>query len=611
MSESNDKLNILEWLKKTENKLKLFKYGLIGISVLLTVVAFILLFHAYSKLRFACNVGRRRQESCGLEYMEAETIRYEFHQMYNMGVLKQVKAAWILLMVAIMLSLCMYILDTFVLAVQRNSKISPEPNVSLNQTGDSSIGSSPRWLWLHVIFGMALMVLVIAATSKLASDGALKVMEDVHYGQLQPTDKQRMFGLLIGILVVVLLGIWSVTIWLLMTSKQHSALLSTVFYIGLMLLFMVPASIIVFSIHINLLNTNGSYGSAVNTLKNYLTAPLPTEVGTMITNYLTQNIKRLEPSRAELDGKIFPEDVYKFVEHKDSPTMFDMVSTNLVPFHIYESKWTEFLTTLTDQDPKNKLLLLMHVDRIFFTLLGGIPQSRQDYRFSKVDVSNYLQTRVEAWNTAFDTQPIVTNDTTMEGLPTLFTYRELSAWATDKAAIAAGGQSCDFGKCLSAPECNVHTFWMHFPIYVAYQWRSDLYSGLSFDKRTMDSRVRNLMLVHTDEHALCKQVRENVLAKMMSNVITTTASGSVDFNGLKTQLAVLRKKDEEILATMDKVRSMIIFIAIVTIVVPAYIVFHAIYRTFPELTTIVTIIAIMACIVAITWYGWFMGALAL
>lgn len=572
-------------------------YGVILTGIVILAVAFIIMFVAYSKMMFACNLGRRKQETCGLEYMEAETIRYEFHKTYNSSVLNLIKAAWIMLMVSATLMIVAYISSTMIVMFTSSNKLMQVP---------------------HLIIGLILMGCVLSVTIKLSMDRSLKVMESLQFGQIDSTERKRLLGMLSGMLVASLLVMWTVAFWM-MTKGGDSKLMLPVLLIAASLTLIVPAAILVYKVNIDLFNVNGSYAAAANGMVKFLQSNFTTDIRTMLNNYLLQNIKRMEPNRVDTDA--VPNDAYKFVEHKDSQTMFDMVSTNLVPWYVYEGKWTEFLDCVTtkcsdleggDWSQGIKLQVLrMHIDRIMFALLGGMPQARRDYTFNKVDVANYLDTRIKAWNEVSATK-ITTNPSTMDSLPGTFTYTQLYAWANEKAMVAKGGSACDFEKCpTGTEECNVYMFWMHFPLYVVYQWRSDIFSGLNFDKRTMDGRVRNLMLAYPGDDPICKFVREKVLSKLMSNVMTTASDGTVDFNGMKTQLAILRTKDEEILSTMASIRSVIVFLAVIMIGVPAYMIFHKLYQMSPGATTIFTSLAIILCIVAITWYGWFMGALVL
>lgn len=574
-------------------------YGIILLGVVLLIIAVIIMFMVYSKMMFACNLGRRKQETCGLEYMEAETIRYEFHKAYNSSVLKLIKVSWIMLMVSATLMIAAYILTSLI---------------------HESTGTKKM---IHSMIGIVLIACVLSATIKLSMDRSLKVMQELQYGQIDATEKKKIFGMLIGMLGATLLVMWTVAFWFISKKSENDNDVNTilpVLLIAASLTLIVPAAILVFKLHIDLFNVNGSYVAAATALQNFLNGSFTPDIATMLRNYLAQNINRLEPNRAGVDGTDVPADAYKFVEHKDSQTMFDMVSTNLVPWYIYESKWTEFLECIESKcsdlegdwsQGVQLQVLRMHVDRVMFALLGGIPQARTDYRFNKVDVANYLDTRVKSWNDVSTTK-ITTNPSTMDALPGSFTYRELYTWASEKAMVAKEGSSCDFERCPGGTDdCNTYMFWMHFPIYVVYQWRSDIFSGLSFDKRTMDGRVRNLMTAYTGDDQICKHVREKVLGKLMSNVMTTASADTVDFSGMKTQLAILRTKDEEILSSVASIRKVIIFFAIVLIGIPAYMIFHALYKINAGTTTIVTSIAIILCIVAITWYGWFMGALVL
>jgi len=620
---------------------KAFKEPLVKWSIRIMacalVVAWIVMMVGAKRLHEARKLGEWKQQECGREYMESETARYEMSKVYESHVRRYIYVAlamFMFLSLSSVLLMALYSIESSIVLFKGFNSLKFLPTKTPN------IFERPNKMVGITIVGATLAL--IAQTSTLSGIWGDR-MSEKSYTQAttvaqanEDVNKKQMPALIQATVIGTLAMAAIVFVMYNKIFKQEgafadSAISGAVSFIpdALPLSYFIK---LIFMFVLGLALTMGlvkSYGTLNGHFSEYrtkagdintsLTAAAaeksPTEQPTR--DYLLNNIRRIDP-KAELSvpsalDTNYSSDYYGYAMHEDGAEV-GFLNTNritvdraagtieamkddlavLVQNADIRASYNKALTNALAKAAANAALLSDKPEIAVASLQKAIasafaPKAGE----KKIPVQLNDALRFEMNNLLKDT---ATDSIKLESV-----RNAITALVTDRAQKKANMGTSEIMGII-----NSGLFASVFPGKTGADLDNVV---LSREDTKRDSIIDWFKCNSSTNNGLCDVILLESLGSYMSTRAASVASKLVttneEQNKIRNGMSMLRQNPLDKQA--DGFIGMVYIWSLILVVLFAYMAFHKIYRSGPELVTIGSVVLILALVLALSFYGWFMG----
>lgn len=528
--------------------------ALCGISI---VVVWILLIIAAKRLSFAKAYGIRQRETCGNEYLELETARYEIDQMYKSSVDNLLKTSNIILQ-----SVCLIpIIVSIVILGFASKHLNTKPRTLIILAGSGCA--------VLAIFGVYLAFWI----KELLPSTEQKYLTMYNIGTQPVGNKLKVLGFSIGIIVVL---------WISVVAYKHVS--STIdmnqwsndneMYQRIAIMFSiitVVCAAILFLIHGDrpLLQQKilGKYGDIKSKLQSSVTDLMDNPD---FRRYLEINIKRVNPSmdgNPDFNDATLKENLYAYLEHRPGIDRFD-VGKEYITVGTMKPTFNEMFDTATTNDRHALLVLLqkmyaMEVDALYIFTPEQIDACvNHKYLFQESPtVASTLATNIKQTNLSY------------EGIATFLKSFTLSG-------ADATPENVDKIKYL-----------LHWLVHMS-TYKDDV----AIEYETIDYYLSTDNTLSTDA---INQLKVN-MAALEKEQHSSTVIASLGVN-----MRSARAVEPEIVLATDTFLKHVFRITMCICAVLAYLGLHWFYINYKSSMVTALSMTILIGIFVITWYAWF------
>lgn len=566
----------LQQLMKFDNIMRIL-FWLCGTVVL---TAWILLIVSAYKLSAAKAYGTRKREACGVEYLEAETARYEIYNAFNGSVRKLFRTSIMMLMTVGLIPLFVAIgVSIFIPWKQQTLK-----------------GWKSSFVWLFPILTGMVATAFLKFWGSEVKQGKVSAYLSKFNRPFQQNPMMRSVKMLtafVPILVLLIIGT------LLLNGMQFNLTTDTKSaWLGILLRYTI-LTIIIGTVLAYVYGDYQTLQTDIAARYSQVKARLETVVSSLLGNtdfkrYLEINVKRYMPNlenNPNLDSAKIKDRLYSFVEHRPGNDTFGYNSQYIMVNKLKEV-FDPFIKGTTSIDDRAALLRLL---QLIYT------QGSVDDKY-------------------------------------LFKVDKLAGWMHEifgKDTPVSLGLQKSFGKMVTETNAGITGLTYKsvngvVEAYIAAPIDGDGNAISRFDSEETKKRLTYLMyeIVHRSEYKESELVsydtvhfyldndsviNDEVIANISETITKYEKSPTVDssVSAFQRALRMARESEEPMIESTDLFLRHMMTVSLILVAAVVYIVFHQMYVANKGAVVLFTSATILFGIFLITWYSWFYAKLKL
>lgn len=538
------------------------------LSAVAIVVTIILLFICSYKLSNARELGHRKQATCGNEYLEMETARYEVFEVYKKNVASLMKAAVIMLMMAAILPFLLVTGYQMIQAFRIETKTGPK------------LDKVPRFsYWL--LLGGSLTLVAIYAKYLLAD------MNPSAVSKYMKKAKKSMASTNIAIVFICMLVV-CVAKMIFMSKYQLPPVGDETSYTFISTLLIVVCGVSLYWLlkdHNNLeLNVGKTYYDTMNELQ---AAANDLKYEKEFHRYLQINIKRAHPTLdgdPDVDSLEFKDKLYAYLEHRPGKDNFDN-KQGYITVKMLKGVFQPFINSAPTAMKKHDLMRALQS-----IYMRDGPVADHVFKFATIDnVVSTLNIKVserallkKKFTDAKQADP------SLQGLVKATIKSKTDAFVEERALALTEAEKEDLNNII---------------MYIAHasDYKEDTYIPY-------ETVLQNL-----DATNLVSDSNDDVLSNIKMQIAELEKNPQSTTKGVRLQKAMreARQVEPKIIEATTSFTNHVTWLSAIVVMMVLYALMHTLYEKYRDMAILLSSGTILFGVFAITWYSWFYSKLQL